>query len=106
MKNALFVLTLVFFFAGSSFPQAVGTETVTYANLTNGFKSDIIIERTVSFKDGLNETTVNIYKYLENDQLKLVWKGIKRLGFLSINDRMPPMKTRWSFPFALCPRSR
>ena len=101
MKKAFFVLVLVFFFTGSSFSQAVVSETITYANLTNGFKDDVIIEKTISPKDGLNRTTVNIYKYLENDQLKLVWRGIKRLGFLSINDRTPPYEDAVELPFCL-----
>jgi hypothetical protein len=81
--------------------SAEAAESITYLNLISDSRDEVIIEKTISPREGVNETTINIYKYTVNNRLKLIWKGIKRMGFLSILDRLPPYEDDMELPFCL-----
>ena len=99
-KSFLFLSAIVFFFI-VCFVQGEALENISYANLTNDLKKEMIVEKTISPKEGLSETKVSIYKRTNDETLKLIWSGIKRLGFLSVLDRLPPYEDTLELPFCL-----
>ncbi len=101
MKKALFALFILSVFLASFLTVECGAESITYMNLTNDLRDELIIEKTISPREGIDETTVNIYKYTLDSRLKLVWRGIKRMGFLSVLDRLPPHESTSRLPFCL-----
>ena len=99
-KTFLVLFALLVLPALCTFSES-GAGSITCMNLTNDLRNEVIIEKTASPREGLSETTVNIYKHTLDNRLKLVWRGIKRMGFLSILDRLPPYENSTSLPFCI-----
>jgi hypothetical protein len=101
MKRTLFIL-FALFLCLALFSSAKGrAESVTCMNLTSDLRNEVIIEKTSLLGEGLSETSVNIYKYTPANDLKLVWKGVKRMGFLSTLNRLPPYENGAELPFCI-----
>ena len=101
MKKAFFASFILSLLLASFLTVECRSESVTYMNLTNDLHDELIIEKTISPREGIDETTVNIYKYTFGNNRKLVWRGIKRMGFLSVLDRLPPHESTSPLPFCL-----
>ena len=76
MKKTFLIISFFVFVVCALALEAFSMENVTYANLTNDLREEVIIEKTISTGKGVTETIVNIYKHANGDDLRLIWSGI------------------------------